>query len=164
MWYLKLHEMDTMSGTCAQCRYWQWRNIPAESAVVEWLKDPSVAELPRMLSYLTLCDMCSGVSISSKMAPFTLDPLRLASCRSQPDRSQFCTRKQLYTDHWDTKKKKKNEKNPCCDVKRDSASHNQIKLFFLGSYAVLPTQRWNKKQCLHNQSPNLICLLIIPLR
>lgn len=41
-------------------------------------------------SYLTLCDMCSGVSISSKMAPFTLEPRRFASCRSQPERSQFC--------------------------------------------------------------------------
>lgn len=41
-------------------------------------------------SYLTLWDMCSGVSISSKMAPLTLEPRRLASCRSQPDRSQFC--------------------------------------------------------------------------
>lgn len=40
-------------------------------------------------AYLTLWDMCKGVSISSKMAPFTLEPLRLASCRSQPDRSQF---------------------------------------------------------------------------
>lgn len=40
-------------------------------------------------SYLTLWDMCRGVSISSKMAPFTLDPLKFASCRSQPDRSQF---------------------------------------------------------------------------
>lgn len=42
-----------------------------------------------LLSYLTLWDMCKGVSISSKMAPFTLDPLKLASCKSQPERSQF---------------------------------------------------------------------------
>ena len=41
-------------------------------------------------NHLTLWDMCRGVSISSKMAPFTLDPRRLASWRSQPDRSQFC--------------------------------------------------------------------------
>lgn len=39
--------------------------------------------------YRTLWDMCRGVSISSKMAPFTLEPLRLASWRSHPDRSQF---------------------------------------------------------------------------
>lgn len=45
---------------------------------------------PTPRSYLTLCDMCSGVSISSKMAPFTLEPRRFASCRSQPERSQFC--------------------------------------------------------------------------
>lgn len=45
---------------------------------------------PAPQSYLTLCDMCRGVSISSKMAPFTLEPRRFASCRSQPDRSQFC--------------------------------------------------------------------------
>lgn len=43
-------------------------------------------------SYLTLWDMCSGVSISSKMAPLTLEPRRLASCRSQPERSQFYER------------------------------------------------------------------------
>lgn len=29
--------------------------------------------------YRTLWDMCRGVNISSKMAPFTLEPLRLAS-------------------------------------------------------------------------------------
>lgn len=39
--------------------------------------------------YRTLWDMCRGVSISSKMAPFTLEPLRLASWRSHPERSQF---------------------------------------------------------------------------
>lgn len=50
--------------------------------------------LGRASLHRTLCDMCSGVSISSKMAPFTLEPLRLASCRSQPDRSQFCGGKQ----------------------------------------------------------------------
>lgn len=46
--------------------------------------------------YLTLCDMCSGVSISSKMAPFTLEPRRFASWRSQPDRSQFCSTKKKW--------------------------------------------------------------------
>lgn len=48
-------------------------------------------------SHLTLCDMCSGVSISSNIAPFTLEPLRLASWRSQPDRSQFCKTKPIFT-------------------------------------------------------------------
>lgn len=38
--------------------------------------------------------MCRGVSISSKMAPFTLEPLRLASWRSHPERSQFWKNKQ----------------------------------------------------------------------
>lgn len=47
-------------------------------------------------SHLTLCDMCSGVSISSNIAPFTLEPLRLASWRSQPDRSQFCKTKTIF--------------------------------------------------------------------
>lgn len=47
------------------------------------------------LPYLTLWDMCKGVSISSKIAPFTLDPLKLASCRSQPERSQFWRVKEI---------------------------------------------------------------------
>lgn len=48
-------------------------------------------------SHLTLWDICNGVSISSNMAPFTLEPLRLASWRSHPDKSQFCKAKQ---DSW----------------------------------------------------------------
>ena len=39
--------------------------------------------------HLTVCDMWSGLSISSKAAPWKLAPLRFASCRSQPLRSQF---------------------------------------------------------------------------
>lgn len=36
-----------------------------------------------------VCDICKGVSISSKEAPFKLAPRRLASCKSLPERSQF---------------------------------------------------------------------------
>lgn len=50
-----------------------------------WIPSSSASSGP----YLTLWDMCRGVSISSKMAPFTLDPLKFASWRSHPDRSQF---------------------------------------------------------------------------
>ena len=60
-------------------------------------KDASWSRKVCAVSYLTLCDMCRGVSISSKMAPFTFDPLRLASCRSQPDKSQFC---KMWQNQW----------------------------------------------------------------
>lgn len=62
----------------------QGETSPASTSVTDPI---SPADAP---SYLTLCDICRGVSISSKMAPFTLEPRRFASCRSQPERSQFC--------------------------------------------------------------------------
>lgn len=34
--------------------------------------------------------MCKGVSINSKAASFKFAPRKLASCRSLPDKSQFC--------------------------------------------------------------------------
>lgn len=43
--------------------------------------------------YLIACDICRGVSMSSNAASFKFAPLRLASCRSLPDRSQFLKKK-----------------------------------------------------------------------
>ena len=39
--------------------------------------------------YLTACDICSGLSMSSKATPSRLAPLRLAPCKSQPLKLQF---------------------------------------------------------------------------
>ena len=40
--------------------------------------------------HLTVWAMCNGFNISSNAAPFRLAPRKLASCKSQPDKSQFC--------------------------------------------------------------------------
>lgn len=40
--------------------------------------------------HLTVCAICRGFNINSNAAPFKLAPLRLASWRSHPDKSQFC--------------------------------------------------------------------------
>ncbi len=78
-------------------------------------------------SYLTLCDMCRGVSISSKMAPFSLDPLRLASCRSQPDRSQFCREE---TARRDDERLRRGHFQFCCPAMTRATSCCCLTVFF----------------------------------
>ena len=45
------------------------------------------------LVYRTAWAMCRGFNISSNAAPFRFAPRRLASCKSQPDKSQFWRKK-----------------------------------------------------------------------
>lgn len=77
---------DVHTTTCSTQVGREWKKGEENNGMARLL----LAVAPPPQSYLTLCDMCKGVSISSKMAPFTLEPRRFASCRSQPDRSQFC--------------------------------------------------------------------------